>query len=171
MSGDPASVSHLAGACHRSAEVLRAKGDAVEAARGDLESWRGRVAVRHRRQAEALSFGAASAAVAARELGRRLQDYATVLSQTQAEIREIEQAAKRAGVEMRAGLLVPRWGITGEADVDLAQARDQTAHDLQARWRTTVALAERRAAQLRSALLTLDHDLTDMTVRLEQRLP
>lgn len=171
MSGDPASISHLAGASLRSAETLRTRASDLDAARSALDDWGGTVGTRHRRHAQALSQASAGAADCLEDLGRRLQLYATDLAQTMAQIRQIEQAAERADIEVSGGVLVPRFGITGEADAARAHERERAAEELQARWRTALALAERRNDHLRAALAALDRELIRLTAMIEHRLP
>jgi len=130
--GDAASLSACAGTVGSVAAAVGGLSDPLAGAVRELSGgWSGRTSATTRRRAEALAAAAGTTATALERVGVVLQDHATDLAELHARARRVEERAGAAGLEVRHGRVVPRYGIAGEADAAGDRHRDDAAVALQ----------------------------------------
>lgn len=149
--GDPSSMSALASTLRRTAVQLAADGEDLATALADASpGWRGPRSVLLRQRLESAATQASAIASALDEAGRSLQTAATELASSIAHLRELEEAAREAGLEVRAGTVSRGWGITGVADPGSVQEAERRRERLQERLhQAATTLGRRRAALAR----------------------
>jgi uncharacterized protein YukE len=130
--GDPASVSACASVVRSVATALEASGEPLAGSLRELaDGWTGRVSATTRRRGEALAAAAGTTAVALDRVAVVLQDHATDLAELRARARRLEDRAAAAGLELRDGRVVPRYGVAGEADAAGDHRRAEVAAAVQ----------------------------------------
>lgn len=150
--GDPASMSALGATLRRTALQLLTDGERVDLALEDASpGWSGPTAVRTRRRVALLGSSTREVAAALDDCGRSLQDAATDLAASLARLRELEEEARAAGLEVRDGSVERAWGITGVADAGSEVDGDRLREGLQARVQQSVATLGRQRAGLVTA--------------------
>lgn len=146
--GDPASLSALAGSLRRTAAQLAADADDLDSALADAA--RGCSSPRSmslRRSVEAAASQTGRIAAALDEVGGSLQTAATDLAAAIAHLRELEEAARTAGLEVRDGSVTGGWGIAGLADAGAALDGDRLRERLQERIHGAVTTLGRQRAR------------------------
>ncbi len=143
--GDPASTSACASTVRAVAAGLGAHAEPLEAMVRELaEGWPGRVSATTRRRGQSLAAAAGTTAGALDAVAVVLQDHATDLAGLHARARRVGDRAAAAGLEVRDGRVVPRYGVAGEADADDDRRRAGVAAELQAELDAVAARHARR---------------------------
>lgn len=149
--GDPAALSALAATLRRTALQLSSDAERLREALEDCTpGWTGPAATATRRRSATVLATLEPVAAALDGCGRHLQQAATELAATTADLRALEESALAAGFEVRDGRLHRAWGITGVAD-GVAEADGHRRRDeLQERLRQLLATMGRHRASLAS---------------------
>jgi hypothetical protein len=174
VTGDPASASRLGSSLRLLATGLRTRHRALVAALEDGADRDGvgapghgvgrgrrggaaRIAVRRRGQdlAEALTTADEELVSA----GTALQSHATELAEAVSAARDVVERASLAGLEVRDGQLVPRWGVAGVADPAARGELDARRAALQSELDTVENLQRRRRSRLVTTLRTAGTEL------------
>ena len=150
LPGDPASCSYAGGALRQLATRLRVVGrQAHEALHDEPQGARPRPAeVRARRRADALDRVAAESTRQLDRLGSALQTLATELAESQAAAARLADRADAAGLQLRDGALVAKWGVSGVADAGVRASQDAARAALQADLDAVTAAAAQRRQRL-----------------------
>ncbi len=156
--GDPASTSACAHTVRAVASRLAEHAEPLDRAVRDLaDGWPGRVSATTRRRGETLAAATDTTSSALERVSVVLQDHATDLADLHARARRVEERAAGAGLEVRDGRVVPRYGISGEADAADQRRREATASALQEELDAVAA----RHARRRDWLLGVLRESTD----------
>ncbi|CAM4148267.1 hypothetical protein [Janibacter anophelis] len=147
--GDPAALSALAATLRRTALQLSSDAQALREALEDCApGWTGPTATSTRRRTATVLATLEPVAAALDGCGRHLQQAATELAATTADLRALEESASAAGFEVRDGRLHRAWGITGVADHVVQADGDRRRGELQERLRQLLATMGRHRAAL-----------------------
>lgn len=147
--GDPASMSALGASLRRTAVLLAADGEQLTATLDDAApGWSGPRSVALRRRTGTVATQTRSLASTLDDVGRSLQAAATDLAAAIGRLRELEDAARAVGLEVREGTVTRGWGITGVADPAALHDEDRHREQLQERVHQAVTTLGRRRARL-----------------------
>lgn len=147
--GDPASMSALGASLRRTAVLLAADGERLTTNLDDATpGWTGPRGTALRRRTGTVATQTRSVASTLDDVGRSLQAAATDLAVAVGHLRELEDAARALGLEVREGTVTKGWGITGVADPTALHDEDRQRERLQERVHQAVTTLGRRRARL-----------------------
>lgn len=151
--GDPGSMSALGASLRRTAVRLSADSEDLERAADDATpGWSGPRATGLRQRVSTTAEETKAVAAALDDAGKALQAAATDLSTAIARLRELEDAAAAAGLELREGGVTKGWGITGVADAATVRDEDRERERLQERVHQAVSALGQKRSRLATEL-------------------
>ncbi len=150
---DVSSLSATASTLRRLGAALTGPGHALAGAvSAAADGWTGAAARVARRRGAALAGGAGELARELDAVGRALADHAAEVSSLATASRAVEDASRRAGLEVRDGLVGRPFGITGEADSAWVARQDVLIAEQQHALEEVDASLAAAAESLRGAL-------------------
>jgi hypothetical protein len=151
--GDPASLSACGATAARAGALLAGDAERARTAYRLLgDGWPGRASVATRRAGAVVTDAASAVAAELGTGGTALQEYATDLAGLLARARQVTEQAGTLGLEVRDGRVELGWGLTGEASVEGAAAREADRRRLQEDLDAVRTLARRRRDHLLALL-------------------